>query len=194
MGSELARLLEGEARVEKDKVLAEARARTEELLVAARKDAEELAAATRRRLENERAQAKTRAASAASLKAAAMLLEAKDKAIQAVFDRAAAELKRMSGDPARRRALLRNLLTEAAQGLETQGGTLDVPPGDAGIAQEISKEMGLSVEIRENPEVIGGVRLTTRDRRVMVENTLASRLSRARAALVSRVAETLWGK
>jgi len=194
MGSELARLLEGEARVEKDKVLAEARARAEELLAAARKDAEELAAATRRRLENERAQAKTRAASAASLKAAAMLLEAKDKAIQAVFDRAAAELKRMSGDPARRRALLRNLLTEAAQGLETQGGTLDVPPGDAGIAQEISKEMGLSVEIRENPEVIGGVRLTTRDRRVMVENTLASRLSRARAALVSRIAETLWGK
>jgi len=194
MGSELARLLEGEARVEKDKVLAEARARAEELLAAARKDAEELAAATRRRLENERAQAKTRAASAASLKAAAMLLEAKDKAIQAVFDRAAAELKRMSGDPARRRALLRNLLTEAAQGLETQGGTLDVPPGDAGIAQEISKDMGLSVEIRENPEVIGGVRLTTRDRRVMVENTLASRLSRARAALVSRIAETLWGK
>ena len=194
MGSELARLLEGEARVEKDKVLAEARARTEELLVAARKDAEELAAAARRRLENERAQAKTRAASAASLKAAAMLLEAKDKAIQAVFDRAAAELTRMSEDPARRRALLRTLLAEAAQGLETQGGTLDVPPGDAGIAQETAKAMGLSVEIRETPEVIGGVRLTTRDRRIMVENTLASRLSRARAALISRVAETLWGK
>lgn len=194
MGSELARLLEGEARVEKDKVLAEARARAEELLAAARKDAEELAAATRRRLEDERAQARTRAASAASLKAAAMLLEAKDKAIQAVFDRAAAELKRMSADPSRRRALLRTLLAEAAQGLESQGGMLDVPPGDAGIAQEIAKEMGLSVEIRETPEVIGGVRLTTRDRRVMVENTLASRLSRARAALVSRVAETLWGK
>ncbi|HTD46464.1 MAG TPA: V-type ATP synthase subunit E [bacterium] len=194
MGSELARLLEGEARVEKDKVLAEARARAEELLAAARKDAEELAGATRRRLENERAQAKTRAASAASLKAAAMLLEAKDTAIQAVFDRAAAELKRMSEDPARRRAMLRTLLTEAAQGLETQGGTLDVPPGDAGIAQEVAKAMGLSVEIRETPEVIGGVRLTTRDRRIMVENTLASRLSRARAALVSRVAGTLWGK
>ena len=69
-----------------------------------------------------------------------------------------------------------------------------MPPGDAGIAQEVAKAMGLSVEIRETPEVIGGVRLTTRDRRIMVENTLASRLSRARAALVSRVAETLWGK
>jgi len=194
MGSELARLLEGEARVEKDKVLAEARARAEEILAAARKDAEELAAATRRRLEDERAQARTRATSAASLKAAAQLLEAKDKAIQEVFDRAAAELSRMSADPARRRTLLRTLLAEAAQGLEAQGGTLDVPPGDAGIAQEIAKEMGLSVEIRENPEAVGGVRLTARDRRVMVENTLASRLSRARAALVSRVAETLWGK
>jgi vacuolar-type H+-ATPase subunit E/Vma4 len=41
--------------------------------------------------------------------------------------------------------------------------------------------------------VSGGVRLTSEDRRIIIENTVASRLSRARTALVSRVAEILWG-
>jgi vacuolar-type H+-ATPase subunit E/Vma4 len=88
MSSELIQLLEQEARVEKDKVLSEARARAEEILAAARREAEEIVAAARRRSEAERAQARTRASSAASLRASALLLEAKDKAIQGVFERA----------------------------------------------------------------------------------------------------------
>jgi vacuolar-type H+-ATPase subunit E/Vma4 len=193
MSSELIQLLEQEARVEKDKVLGEARARAEEILAAAHGDAEEILAAARRRQENERAQARTRASSAASLRAAALLLEAKDKAIQEVFARAANELKRASEDPARRRAMLRNLLEEAAKGLTTQGATLEVPPGDGEAAREVCRALGLSLEIQESPDVIGGVRLSTEDRRITVENTVASRLKRTRSALISRIAETLWG-
>lgn len=193
MSSELIQLLEQEARVEKDKVLGEARARAEEILAAAHGDAEEILAAARRRQENERAQARTRASSAASLRAAALLLEAKDKAIQEVFARAADELKRASEDPARRRAMLRNLLEEATKGLTTQGATLEVPPGVGEAAREVCRALGLSLEIQESPDVIGGVRLSTEDRRITVENTVASRLKRTRSALISRIAETLWG-
>ena len=193
MGSELIQLLEQEARVEKDKVLADARTRAEEIVAAARKDAEEILASTRRRLESERTQARTRAASAASLRAAALMLEAKDQAIQQVFERATAELKRASEDPARRRAMLQHFLSEAVQGIVTQGATLEVPPGDGEAAKDVVRTLHLSLEIRESPDVSGGVRLTTADRRIAVENTIASRLGRTRSALVSRVAEILWG-
>jgi vacuolar-type H+-ATPase subunit E/Vma4 len=192
MGSELIQLLEQEARVEKDKVLGDARKRAEEILAGARKDGEEIVTSTRRRLESDRTQARTRAASAASLRAAALLLEAKDKALQQVFDRATVELKRASEDPARRRTMLRHLLGEAVQGIATQGAALEVPPGDAEAAKEACRALHLSLEVRESPDVSGGVRLTTEDRRIVVENTVASRLSRTRSALISRVAEILW--
>ncbi len=193
MGSELIQLLEQEARVEKDKVLRDARTRAEEILAAARTDAEEILTSTRRRLESERTQARTRAASAASLRAAALMLEAKDQAIQQVFERATAELKRAGEDPARRRAMLQHFLNEAVQGIATQGATLEVPPGDGEAAKDVCRTLHLSLEIRESPDVRGGVRLTTEDRRIAVENTIASRLGRTRSALVSRVAEILWG-
>jgi V/A-type H+-transporting ATPase subunit E len=194
MSSELIQLLEQEARVEKDKVLTEARARAEEILAAARREADEIVTSARRRSESERAQSRTRAASSASLRAAALLLEAKDKAIQEVFERAQAELARASGDPARRQAMLRHLLAEAMQGLETEGATVEVPEGDGAAARAACRELAPTAEVRETPDVSGGVRVTTRDRRVTVENTIGSRLQRTRAALVSRVAETLWGK
>lgn len=193
MSSELIQLLEQEARVETDKVLSEARARAEETLASARREAEEIVASARRRAEADHAQSRTRAASSASLRAAALLLEAKDKAIQEVFQRAQAELARVAGDPARRRAMLRTLLTEAMQGLQTEGAVVDVPVGDGDAAREAVRELGRAVEVREAPDVSGGVRVSTRDRRVSVENTIPSRLQRTRAALVSRVAGVLWG-
>ena len=193
MSSELIQLLEQEARVEKDKVLSEARARAEEILAAARREAEEIVATAGQKSEAERAQSRTRAASAASLRAAALSLEAKDQAIQEVFERAGSELGRVSADPARRQAMLRNLLTEAMRGLDTDGATVEVPVGDGAAAREACRTLAPTAEVRETPDVSGGVRVTTRDRRVAVENTIGSRLRRTRAALVSRVAETLWG-
>jgi vacuolar-type H+-ATPase subunit E/Vma4 len=193
MGSELIHLLEQEAKAEKDGALAEARRRAEEILAAARKDAEEIAAESRRRVNAARAQIQARGVSTASLRAAALVLEAKDKAIQAVFARATEELTRASQDPARRRAMLRNLIAEAAEGLGDQRGTLEVPPGDAEAARAACQQLGLACEVKENSAVNGGIRLTTADRRVTVENTIASRLARTRSALISRVAETLWG-
>jgi vacuolar-type H+-ATPase subunit E/Vma4 len=48
--------------------------------------------------------------------------------------------------------------------------------------------------VREAADVADGVRVAAADGRVVVENTLGSRLARARREMVSRVAETLWGR
>jgi len=193
MGSELIQMLEQEAKAEHAKILTEAKTQADATLAAARREAEEILATGRRSLEVERNQARTRAASAASLKASALVLESKDREIQTAFERAEQELKRASADPARRKALLHNLIAEAAQGVASEGAVLEVPPGEAQVAKDVSAQLGLSLEVRESPDVSGGIRLTTGDRRVTVENTVESRLERTRSTLVSRVAEILWG-
>jgi vacuolar-type H+-ATPase subunit E/Vma4 len=193
MSSELIQLLEREAHVERDRALEDARRRAEEIRAAARREAEGILASTHQRLEEERRQAATRAESAVSLRAAALLLEAKDRAIQQVFERAAAEIARADEDPVRRHALLHHLLEEAALGIDTRGATLEVPPGDAEAAADAARTLHLAVEIRENPEIRGGLRLTTQDHRIVVENTVGSRLNRTRSMLVSRIAAILWG-
>lgn len=193
MGSELLNLLEQEARVEQDKSLAEARARAEEITAAARREAEEIVAANQRRLEAEAAQARTRATSTASLRAAALILAAKDEALRKVFEQAEAELRTAAAHPSRRRAMLREFLREAAQGFPPGRAVVEVAHGDVQVVQVVCRELGLDLEVRESGQVSDGVRLVSPDGRAVVENTLPSRLARARREMVSRVAEILWG-
>ena len=193
MGSELLNLLEQEARAEQDKSLGEARARAAEITAAARREAEEIFAANQRRLEAEAAQARTRATSTASLRAAALILAAKDEALRKVFEQVEAELRTAAAHPARRRAMLREFLREAAQGFPPGRAVVEVARGDVQVVQEVCRELGLDLEVRESGQVSDGVRLVSPDGRAVVENTLPSRLARARREMVSRVAEILWG-
>jgi vacuolar-type H+-ATPase subunit E/Vma4 len=193
VGAQLIQLLEQEARVEKDQALQEAQAKAEEILAAAGREADEIEAAARQRVEAEQAQARARATSTASLRAAALVLAAKDDAIRKVFEQAEAGLRAAAGNPQRRAAVLRSLLREAAQGL---GGrvTVETSGGDVQAVRDAARDLGLDAEVREAPDVADGVRVAAADGRVVVENTLGSRLARARREMVSRVAETLWSR
>jgi V/A-type H+/Na+-transporting ATPase subunit E len=193
VGSELLNLLEQEARVEQDKILAEARAKADDILAAARREAEDVVTATQRRLETEADQARTRAASTASLRASALVLAAKDEALRKVFEQAEAELRAAAADAARRRMMLRVFLREAAQGLPPGRSIAEVAPGDVSVVQDLCRELRLDLDVRASNDVRDGVRLVSEDGRAVVENTLASRLARVRREMVSRVAEILWG-
>jgi vacuolar-type H+-ATPase subunit E/Vma4 len=210
VGTQLIQLLEQEARAEKDQALQEAQAKAEEMLAAAAREADELEAAARQRVEAEQVQARARATSTASLRAAALVLAAKDEAIQKVFEQAEAGLRAAAANPQRRTAVLRSLLREAAQGLagfddmvagresagSSAGGrvTVETSGGDVQAVRDAARELGLDAEVREARDVADGVRVAAADGRVVVENTLGSRLARARREMVSRVAETLWSR
>jgi vacuolar-type H+-ATPase subunit E/Vma4 len=193
VGAQLIQLLEQEARVEKDQALKEAETKAAEIIEAARREAQETETAARGRVEAEQAQARARAASTASLRAAALVLAAKDEAIRQVFEQAEAELRQAAANPQPRGAVLRSLLHEAAQGL-SGGGRLTVDTSDADVAavRDACRELGLDADVREAADVADGVRVASADGRVIVENTLGSRLARARREMVSKVAEMLW--
>jgi V/A-type H+-transporting ATPase subunit E len=190
--SELIAILEREAAAEIERVLSDARAEAERVLQEARQQAEAELAAARARLQAERATAEMRARSAAALRASALILQAKDQALAEVFGRARAELDRLTQDRARYGALLAGLVREAAAAM---GGrvVVQVHPRDVDQARRAIRDLGLDAEVQPAQDVTGGVRVVAADGRFVVENTLASRLERARAALAPEIAAVLWG-
>jgi vacuolar-type H+-ATPase subunit E/Vma4 len=192
MTSELVAILEREASAEIERVLTEARAQAEQLLAAARKDAQVYLEEQQRRLDAERAAAATRAQSAAQVKAAALVLQAKDRAIADVFARAEAELAQVQQDKARYGAILRGLIKEAAAAL-TGRFRVEVNPRDLEITRQAVRDLKLDADVVASDAVSGGARLSTGDGRLVVENTLQSRLARVKTIVASEVAALLWG-
>jgi len=192
MSSELVAILEKESAAEAARVLAEAKPRAEEIEAEGRAAAQAYVESQRQRLETERKAAMAKAQSAAQVRAAALVLRAKDEAIADVFLRATQALLRAQEDRARYAGLLRGLIREAASGL---GGrvVVEVHADDRELAAQAIRELGLDAEVRTAGDIHGGVRIATPDRRFTVENTLASRLERVRPLVASEVAQLLWG-
>ncbi|MDQ7844225.1 MAG: V-type ATP synthase subunit E [Armatimonadota bacterium] len=193
MSSELLAILEKESAAEIERILAEGRERAQQITAEARRQAAEHLQAARARAESERRTALARAASSAQVRAAALVLQAKDRALAEVFSRAEEELRRIRQDRARYAAALRALLREAAAGMSGRL-VVEVHPDDRELARQLVKELGIDAEVAAAPDVSGGVRVATLDRRFVVENTLSSRIERIKPVLASEVARVLWGR
>lgn len=194
MSSELVAILEHESQAEIERILTEARARAEQVTAEARASAAAQLEAARARTAVERTAAMARAGSAAQVRAAALVLQAKDRAMAEVFTRAASELGKVPRDPRRYAAALQALVREAAAGLGTGRVIVEVHPDDRDLATQVVRDLGLDAEVATAPGVSGGARVSTADRRFVVENTLASRIKRVRPVLASEVAQLLWGR
>ena len=193
MSSELVAILEKESAAEAERVLAEARAKAEQIATEARRAAQEQLEAARARVDSERKAALARASSAAQVRASALVLQAKDRAISEVFSRAEAELARLQQDKTRYAGVLRALIREASAGLSGRI-VVEVHPDDRDLARQAVRELGLDAEAATADDVRGGARVVTADRRFVVENTLASRIERVKPVLTSEVAALLWGQ
>lgn len=193
MSSELVAMLEKESAAEIERILSEARARAEQIAAEARRAADERLAAARAQVEHERKAAVARATSAAQVRAAALVLQAKDAALAEVFTRAEEELVKVTQDRGRYVAVLRGLLKEAASGFNGRI-VVEAHPDDRDLIRQAVKELGLDAEVAAAEDVRGGVRVSTADRRFVVENTLASRIERVKPVLATDVAAMLWGR
>lgn len=191
MSSELVVLLEKESAAEIARVLADAKARAEQLEAEARAAAQAYVEGQRQRLDVERKAAMAKAQSGAQVQAAAQVLRAKDEAIAEVFLRAEQALLRVQQDRARYAAVLRGLIKEAAEELSGRI-VIEVHPEDRETAAQAVRALGLDAEVRPADDARGGARVATPDGRFVVENTLASRIERARPLLASEVAQLLW--
>ncbi len=191
MTSELIAVLEKEASAECERILGEARTQAAEIVAQAQREAQSYLEAQRRQAEAERAATRTKSESAAQLKAAALVLQAKDQGMTAIFTDAEVELGRFSQNKTQYAKILRGLIQEGAAGLSGHL-IIEVYSNDLQVARQTVKEAGLDAEVKSSTAVSGGARVATPDGRFVVENTLTSRLERIKPVVASEVAALLW--
>lgn len=191
MSSDLITLLEREASAEREKVLAEARAQAEAIRAEARREAAALLTSTRARLEAEARAALIKAQSTTHLRAASTVLQAKEAQITRVFSAAEADLARLASDAQRYPAALRLFLEEALAGVHSSA-VVTVNPADQTVVAGLIRLAGRDATVRPDPALQGGVRVSSSDGRLVITNTLTSRLERARPGLAAQVARVLW--
>ena len=189
--SELITLLEREAQAECEQLAADARAQAESLVAQARHESEEYVAAARARLEAEARAALVKAQSTAQLRASSLVLRAKESEIAQIFAAAEAELSRLARDVQHYPRILRMFIEEGLRGFPGPA-VVAVHPSDHSMVQDLVRLQGWSVTVQADPAVHGGVRISSPDGRLVVTNTLASRLERARPGLAAEVAKALW--
>ena len=193
--ADLAALLDSEASAEIEAIRSEARARASEIVAEAESEAEAITASRERSAKQQRDAALVRARSAAQLEAASLKLNAQQKAIESVFDAASAQLASFAKNDDRWSDALATLLDEA---VEAAGGAdnvahVAVHPSDEAAAQAAAKAAGVNAPIRTDDSIVGGVRVTAKNRTV-VANTLTGRLDALRDELASEVAAALLKK
>jgi vacuolar-type H+-ATPase subunit E/Vma4 len=192
MSSELVALLEKESAAEIARLLGEGKVRADQIEAEAKTAADAYVEEQRRRLNTERQAALAKAQSGAQVQAAALVLRAKDQAIDEVFMQAEQALDRTQQNRTEYARILRGLIREAAAGLSGRI-VVEVHPEDREAAVRAVRDLGLDAEVQTADGVRGGARVATPDRRFVVENTLASRIERVRPWLASEVAQLLWG-
>jgi V/A-type H+-transporting ATPase subunit E len=135
----------------------------------------------------------------AELDARRALAEAREQLLNEAFAQAQARLAqvRPSNDyPAIFRALVHQAINALGNDIATtseQRLIVHVDPADVALARTVFNELGVSCEIVPQTMPLGGVEIATFDERVVITNTLAARLERARKYLRGTIAQMLVG-
>lgn len=89
--------------------------------------------------------------------------------------------------------IFRLLLEDAVRTLDEQAIRLHIDARDADICRNLVEELGLECEIIQDMTSMGGLEASSPDERIVVHNTLESRLERSKEALRLEIFSTLFG-
>ena len=112
-----------------------------------------------------------------------------------VIQRAFAEAKKSLGDFRDRdnyKEHLKNMIQEAVRELEGQKVRLHIDKRDEHLCKQILAELSENSEIITDLTSAGGLNVSTRDEKVVVFNTIESRLNTARELLKREIFSTLY--
>ena len=181
----LDKLLENEAHAEIERIRAEARGRAEQIVADARERAESLLHSRQRQLDTQRQAGLVRARSAADLELNASRLTASESGVTQVYQMVEDYLSSVTQAPEYSSILARLI----QQGLEAvpDAEAIEVNPAEMDIARPL---VG-GVELRENRNIRGGVRVVARGGKSGVTNTLAGRLERVKAEMAPQISRML---
>ena len=183
--------LEAEAKAERDQLLAEARAEADAILEKARREADHRVEEARRHGEKLGAVEVDRRVGLARQEVALAVLEEKHRALDEIRKELAERIADLRGRPEYPDAL-RRWTREVIDRLR-EGATVFANPDDLEIVGAVLAEHGGRFEVSGDPKITGGVRAVSADGRVIADNTLSSRLSRADERLAEVMGRALFG-
>lgn len=186
----LLKALDQEAQSERQALLVRAQAEARELIEKAQVEAQEIREQRLTVSRTEAASERQRVLGGAKQKAADLLLRTKEALLSKAWEEARAELsRRFEGKEGAK--VLAALVEEALPDLGDRF-MLEVNPKDLSAAQALMREKKLSAEAKAVPGVQHGVRLRSGDGKLVILNTMESRLVRASAGLRVEVGQLLF--
>lgn len=188
--SKLGEILKQDVLTEVNGILAEADGRAEKLIREAKSKASEQVEAQRKRVEAELRAVLRGMKSARDLTISVARIRARDQAIARVRQKVESAIGKIAQKPDYGK-ILEALAEEAFNSVEA-AESVAVHPEDQEKLSAWAKKKGL--ELKTDPVLKLGVRVTTRDGRQTVENSLPERLQRGWETLMSGVAQRLWGE
>lgn len=129
----------------------------------------------------------------AKLKVRRQTIVAKDKMIDSVFEKAAEDLGTLRDSPEYPK-VLKQLLDEILEFGLSKEFVVNVDPKDKRLASNIIKDLDIECQIDTNINCCGGAKATSLDGRINFNNTLESRLDRARQFIRPEVTKILFGE
>jgi vacuolar-type H+-ATPase subunit E/Vma4 len=161
-----------------------------------RKDAEERTQSTRSAYLDEAARGvkleKSKLISKAGADKRMALARLKDDLFQQVFARAAQQMALARNHPAYRESF-KKMVHETMEELAGEEVTVHIDSRDEPLCREILKEIQRNCGVVTDLTTLGGLNATTAGERLMVFNTLESRLQRAKELMKSEIMSTLYG-
>jgi V/A-type H+-transporting ATPase subunit E len=116
----------------------------------------------------------------------------KEDLFRQIFDQAALGMA-SARDHQGYRLLLKKILGEAMEELPEEEIRVHIDPRDEPLCRDILREMKQNCEVVTDLTTMGGLNATTADERLMIFNTLESRLARAKELMKSEIMSTLYG-
>jgi len=173
--------LEAEAKAEREQLLADARAEAEAIVSKARREAEQKIEGAGRTGEKRGAVEVDRRIGLARQEVDLAVLVEKRRLLDEVRGGLASRIGELRQHAEYAEALKR-WTAEVIAGMG-DGMSLQVHPEDVSVIEEMLSERGLEVFVSGDTGITGGVRAVSADGRVSADNTLESRLERAREQL-----------
>lgn len=183
------RAMQAQAESEIEKITRAAEEEAAALIAEAEAEAERIRARHRARVEPMLIAEAASLQNTAKIGALRAKANAREQLLVAAFTQAANCLAEMRAAQSYA-ALFSILAREAVEGLGTDL-VAHVDPRDVALARSAFAELGAQVEIEQQEIPLGGLDVMTRDGRIMIVNTLVSRLERARGQLRGPVATIL---
>lgn len=187
-------LLEREASAEIEAISSEAQTRVSEIRNQAQADADARVAKAERELASQSEATKVRAESAAKLEASSQLLNAKQVAVEHVFEQARAEIDAIVADGRRYPSIFKKLLQEATEALAGEVAQVVVHSKDKAMAEEAVAAQKLKAQVVTDDAIFGGVKVKAAKSNTSIVNTLPERLAAVRDEAASEVSHQLFQK